>query len=225
MIKRKNIIGQTFGELKVLSFSHKIANGSGMYKCKCSCGKLHIAQYSKLISGGVGSCGHRQYAKMVEKNTTHGLTKKSILHQMKIYDAWKDMHNRCANTKFHSYNRYGGRGICVDHKWKNYPTFFEDMYKDMIKHIEKHGTRNTTLDRINTDDNYYKANCRWATKNEQAHSRCNVRLFELNGQNKTMNAWAKEYNIHPETLRHRLDKGVDILTALTTKPSPSRKFT
>lgn len=35
----------------------------------------------------------------------------------KEYRAWKAMRNRCNNTNYHAYHRYGGRGIKVCDRW------------------------------------------------------------------------------------------------------------
>jgi hypothetical protein len=72
------------------------------------------------------------------------------------------MWQRCTNPKHKSYPNYGGRGIEIDPKWADFTEFYSDM-----------GERpeGMTLDRIDTNGNYTKSNCRWATLVEQRANR------------------------------------------------------
>ena len=68
------------------------------------------------------------------------------------------MWTRCNNPNHVAYARYGGRGIKVCARWRQFEHFLADM-----------GERpeGTTLDRINPDGNYEPRNVRWATSKEQ----------------------------------------------------------
>lgn len=73
------------------------------------------------------------------------------------------MKTRCLNPAFHSYRRYGGRGITICPEWRHsFAAFLRDM-----------GTcpPGRSLDRINNDGNYEPGNCRWATFSEQMQNR------------------------------------------------------
>ena len=79
-------------------------------------------------------------------------------NRSRTYRTWEGIKRRCNSPNHPQYHRYGGRGIYYDISWENFENFLSDM-----------GERpeGKTLDRINTNGNYNKENCRWATTQEQ----------------------------------------------------------
>lgn len=85
------------------------------------------------------------------------------------YYSWAAMVSRCTNPKRNNWHLYGGRGIAVCDRWREFAAFLADM-----------GERppGTSLDRIDPSKGYSKGNCRWATRTEQNRNRRNNRLDE-----------------------------------------------
>ena len=78
------------------------------------------------------------------------------------YHSWSNMIQRCTNPKNPCFWRYGGKDIGFDPRWRSFGNFLEDM---------KVAPKGKTLDRINGKLGYFKKNCRWATRQEQAANR------------------------------------------------------
>ena len=73
------------------------------------------------------------------------------------------MIQRCTNPKNPSFGKYyGGRGISVCDRWRDFENFLEDMGVAPL---------GTTVDRIDGTLGYFKHNCRWATRQQQAANR------------------------------------------------------
>ena len=80
-----------------------------------------------------------------------------------LWQTYVGMMSRCGNPKADNYRYYGGRGITVCEAWSSdFWTFVADM-----------GPKpdGTTVDRIDVDGPYSKANCRWADASTQMSNR------------------------------------------------------
>ena len=82
---------------------------------------------------------------------------------------WRSMLARCNNPNDSSYPYYGGRGINVCDKWRDYAAFLADM--------GKRPTTTHSLDRIDVDGDYSPGNCRWATRSEQQKNKTGTRRY------------------------------------------------
>ena len=103
-------------------------------------------------------------------NYKHGM------REIPEYNVWKGIIQRCFNPKNKDYKNYGGRGITVCDRWKNFVNFFEDM-----------GTRpeDKTIDRIDNNGSYERSNCRWVTWAEQANNKRPCMVHKVYKNNKT----------------------------------------
>lgn len=130
------------------------------------------------------------------------------------YYSWKSMISRCFWTGNPSYVRYGGRGIKVCSQWKDFRNFLFDMGER---------PRGTWIDRKNSDGDYKKSNCRWATPKEQENNKRNNRRLRFHGIELTVSQWADRTGINSNTILSRLRYGWKTRLVLT-KPVQVHHF-
>lgn len=106
------------------------------------------------------------------------------------YKSWSEMKCRCGNPKRENY-----KNISYCERWKDFKNFLADMGERPV---------GTTLDRIDVNGNYEPTNCRWANYHIQATNKNNTRLFEFNGERKTLTDFAQQYGIKRSTLAQRI---------------------
>lgn len=141
---------------------------------------------------------------MSKIKTANGLAK------TKINNTYHNMKNRCLNPNNYRYKNYGARGIKVCDEWKNsfisfYNWAIENGYNDSL-----------TLDRIDVNGNYEPSNCRWIPMQEQFYNRTDNVYYIVNDEKRCLADLCKEYNMPYHTVKKRLERGKDIITALTT---------
>ena len=180
--------------------------------CVCECGNHKIINRNHVLSGHTKSCGclHRDVVSKLSR--THGMTNTSE------YSSWENMKYRCNMKDDGSikYKRYAGKGITYDIRWESFENFYEDM-----------GDKpNSTysIERINNNKGYYKDNCKWASKTEQARNTKQVVLIYYNGEKKSLSEWSKIIGISRTTLHNRINKlGWSVNESFNVKPSPHPK--
>ena len=164
------MVGKRFGRLVVVEEAGKNKSKSILWACKCDCGNTKVLIGGNLRSGDTKSCGCIQK----ERLTTHGMSGTST------YKIWEMMIQRCYNPNNTHYKDYGGRGIILCAEWLKFKGFFDDMGVRPI---------GLSIDRIDNEKGYYKANCRWATQTEQVR---NQRISKNNTTGFTGVWWSKQ---------------------------------
>ena len=169
----QDLTGLRFGRLVVIKVS-RFSRGTGgntKWLCRCDCKtRKSISSYS-LKSGDTRSCGCLRRDVLRKLHTTHGQAGWRNGKRTPEYDAWQNMIGRCYDTKDTRYYRYGARGIKVCKAWRH---SFEIFLADMGPRPHgkaKNGRSRYSIDRIDNDRGYSKANCRWATITQQARNR------------------------------------------------------
>ena len=178
----KDLSGNRFGKVLILSFDSVDKYGRSRWKARCDCEKTLVVSVANLRRLKSCGCGRKK----------HGASSK------KIYFVWRAMRSRCGSPSSRNYKWYGARGIKVFDRWNSFELFLEDMGE---------APPGTSLDRIDNEKGYYKENCRWVTQAVQARNSRWNRVIEFNGESKCVSEWARIYNIHNSTLTKHLNEG------------------
>lgn len=147
--------------------------GDRIYKatrvlCECAiCGREKLFQKSAL-SRNIGT-SHRM--------CNHLETEKIRKEYPEFYRCWNHIKARISNPNIEHYDRYGGRGLTNDYEY--FVDFCDDLLESYLRHVDKYGKENTTVERMNNNLGYVRGNIRWATWKEQAVNRCTTVQWEI----------------------------------------------
>lgn len=196
MIVEKVKVGTVCGRLTVISKEPSNNHKKSMWSCRCECGNMTRVTGSRLTEGNktvIRSCGCVIVEKIRLRNYRHGL------RHSKVYNAWRNMKRRCYSTVDSHYHSYGGRGITVCGRWlESFENFLQDMGIP---------EKCLSLDRVDTNGNYSKENCRWATNKQQATNKRNTVMCSLGDLTLPLITWAEKTGIALPTLYQRLQRG------------------
>ncbi len=124
---------------------------------------------------------------------------KRIHNRHPLYNRWSLIKRRCKSPSCPAYKDYGGRGIDLCKEWEKFENFAKDMAPTYHAGL--------TLDRIDNNKGYYKENCRWATRQQQALNTRNIdRAYKIEymGISDTITNWANYLGMKRRTLGMRL---------------------
>lgn len=210
MSAKLNLVGFRTHRLTVVSEAEPLpSRARSRWLCQCDCGKQVTVFGYNLSNGHTKSCGCLKVDELVERVTTHGLSR---LHR-KEYKAWKAIRDRCSNPNASNYHLYGARGITVSPVWDDFSKFLQDMGEcPSSAH---------SIDRIDNEGPYAPGNCRWATKTEQANNRRSNRTVEAFGETLTLAQAVRKYaepcGVNYSTVQARIHYGWPVERALTQK--------
>lgn len=185
MANPKDLTGVRAGRLVALELLPKRRKGCRIWRCLCDCGaEAFVSTHDFGKSARSCGCLRRDL-----------LTKHGDIDSQE-YRSWTSMKARCGNPRTAGFHNYGGRGIRVCERWKDYANFLADM--------GRRPTPRHTLDRIDNNGDYEPGNVRWVTRRQQALNRRDNRVLTWRGKTQTLMEWSEKTGIPYGTLWFRL---------------------
>lgn len=185
--------------------------------CACpQCGQVRFVVPWKLQRSATGGMCHACWAKQSGKNTIHvarAALFKHGSHETRIYGRWEGMIQRCTNPKATGYSNYGGRGITVCERWRDFRNFLADMGEPPPR---------MTLERIDNNGDYCPENCRWGTHKQQHNNKRVNHRITYNGETATMKQMAEKYGINYGALCNRIKRAGWTVDRALTQPVQHR---
>ena len=117
-----DLAGRQCNDWTVIDYAYS-RNHMRYWLCRCKCGNVGYIPTGALIrnkSKACKQCGCR----------THG----HVLNgkESRAYRSWKKMWNRCTNPNNKYFKDYGGRGITVCERWKDFSAFLNRWESDLL---------------------------------------------------------------------------------------------
>jgi hypothetical protein len=191
----KSLVGLKFTRLTVIGKTDKRSkNRKVIWSCLCDCGNYKEVQTDYLTSKDTKSCGCYK-AEVISK-----LKSKHNLKKHPLYNTWLSIRDRCNNKNNKYYNIYGGRGIKVCKEWDNFKVFLDDMGE------KPESDKRLSIDRIDSNGDYCKSNCRWADDIVQANNRRNSKRYEVDGKLYSVRDIMDINNLSYSTIMERIEK-------------------
>jgi hypothetical protein len=178
--KHLDLTGQKFNKLTAIKYQ-----GNEKWLFECECGNQVVKATSDVKRGKTISCS---------RICTTGNPSKHPL-----YHTWDGIKKRCYQQNATGYKNYGGRGIKMCNEWKNsFWAFVNDMGNKPFNAC--------TIERLDTNKDYSKDNCIWATAKEQAENRRNNLYIMYQNKVYTLFNLCKLLNLKHSTVYWRWKK-------------------
>lgn len=196
----EDLVGKRFGRLTITELAEPKTYPCGTthrhWLCRCDCGNITIVSQSHLKTGEVKSCGCLNDERIRAPRVTNS--------HKRIHRIWKGMKDRCLNPNYHSYSRYGGRGITICDEWINDSNAFEKWA------VSNGYSDEFSIDRIDNDKGYSPDNCRWVDRITQQNNTSSNLYLEYAGIKLTASEWARKLGISRDVIYERYKKGLPV---------------
>lgn len=182
----RDVAGLKFGRLTALrrvGFNrYPCGTSHAVWECLCECGALTSVSLYCLTTGNTRSCGCLKSDLAVSMRKTHGHAGHKT-GKSPTYKLWLSMRHR---------------PVGHDARWDVFENFLADMGEK---------PEGMSLDRIDNEQGYSKANCRWVTPTAQARNRRITLMVEFEGETTPMAELAERFGLKYHTVHLRYRKG------------------
>lgn len=205
--------GKTLNMLTISSGVFKDEKARKRINAICVCGVEKSYLIANLRNGSTKSCGCHRQKRMVDSNTTHGMSR------IPEYSVYRNMIARCHDKSDSDYPNYGAKGHRVCSRWRKgadgksgFECFIEDMGR---RPSPKHQLEKDALGKRKALKGYSPETTRWATCKVNNRHRSSNRKLAFQGRSVTIARWGEITGFLPGTIRDRLSLGWSIKDALT----------
>lgn len=198
-------------------WNQKKKNGVVYEECLCDCWNRKWIPRRLLLHGDTISCWCYR-AEVARESWKRN--KKHWMRWTRMYRIYMCMNARCNDIHHDNYSFYWGRWIKVCRN--TFEEFMRDMWESYKQHVEIYWEKDTTIDRINSNWNYCKENCRWATMLKQQNNKRSNKYVEYKWEVMSISDLCRKYNIPYSRTRERISKWWPIKDAVELPIVPQR---
>lgn len=204
-----DLTGKVFGLLTVLRREGRIRKFAA-WACRCTCGLELVVSGDHLRRGCRKACARNDHTWAGAKYPPGFIKKYRSEHR-----SWMHMLERCRCKGHTNWKNYGGRGITVCERWKDFNFFVADMG---AKPTSRH-----TIEREDVNGNYEPDNCRWATQAEQMRNIRRSVYVEVEGVKVLLLDVADKLGLDRQAVYGRLKNGWSLEAALSIPVNKHKK--
>ena len=241
MPKAIDLSDKILGKLTVLKKGPKSSDGRTTWICRCECGVVKPIRTKYLVAGTAKTCGCGKVNKKHGKSLTRIYKIWSSMKArcnnknyrryadyggrgIKVCERWSDFNNFHADmgdcpSDTHSLDRIDVNGDYTPEncRWatpkqqanNRRDNVFVDIYGERLTVSQASRKHKVSISVI-----LYRLN-RGEAGERLIRPVKKYKLYELNGEKKTLNYWARHYGIRQGSLWNRIDKGDDIQSAIS----------